>query len=95
MLYAGFAGFVLLAVWRRAPLTSCGCFGSAGVAPTPLHAGVDAGFAAFGVLAALDPVRAPLDVLTGGRADAAVLAVGTALLSGAVYVLFTRGTGSR
>ena len=82
-------------MWRRAPLTSCGCFGSAGVAPTPLHAGVDAGFAAVGVLAAIDPVRAPLDVLTGGGADAAVLAVGTALLSGAVYVLFTRGTGSR
>src|SRR4051812_22474688 len=62
-LYAGFAAFVLLALWRRAPLTSCGCFGAAGVTPTPLHAGVDAGLAAVALLTALDPRSSPLDIV--------------------------------
>jgi uncharacterized membrane protein YphA (DoxX/SURF4 family) len=94
-LYAGFAMFVLLAVWRRAPLTSCGCFGAAGVSPTPVHAGVDAGLATIGVLAAVDPLPAPLDVLRDGGSDAAVLVVGAAALTGAIYWLFTRWNGSR
>jgi hypothetical protein len=82
-------------VWRRAPLTTCGCFGSAGVSPTPLHAGVDAGLAAVGVLAAIDPLRAPIDVVTDGGSDAVLIVAGAALLAGAIYWFFTRGIDTR
>ena len=36
--YLGFAGFVGLAVVRRWPLATCGCFGEPDTPPTPLHA---------------------------------------------------------
>jgi hypothetical protein len=90
VIYAAFAFFVLLAVWRRAPLSSCGCFGANGVAPTALHAGVDAGASAVGFLAAIESQRALIDVFTDGGGDAIALFIGTAVLAGAVYWLFTR-----
>jgi hypothetical protein len=94
-IYAAFAAFVLVAVWRHAPLTSCGCFGRAGVAPTPLHAGLDAGAAAVGILAAFDAPRPAVDVVLDGGWDATALVTGAAILAGAVYLVFTRWTGIR
>lgn len=38
--FAGFAGFVLLAIVRGRPLSSCGCFGGVDVPPTRLHVAV-------------------------------------------------------
>jgi hypothetical protein len=94
VVYAGFAAFVVLALWRRAPLSSCGCFGSAGVAPTPLHAGIDAGFAAIGFVTAVDGGPAPLDVVTDGGTDAIVLVAGALALAAAVHWIFTRWPGT-
>lgn len=37
LVYAGFAGFVGLAMGRRLPIASCGCFGRADTPPTWLH----------------------------------------------------------
>jgi hypothetical protein len=93
--YAGFAGFVLLALWRRAPLSSCGCFGGTGVAPTPLHAGIDAGFAAIGFVVATDTGSAPIDTVLDGGSDAVLLVAGAVVLAGVVYWVFTRWPGSR
>ena len=94
-IYAAFAAFVLVAVWRHAPLTSCGCFGREGVAPRPLHAGIDAGAAAIGILAAFDTTRAPIDVVLDGGWDAVALTAGAVILAGATYWVFTRWTGTR
>jgi hypothetical protein len=35
--YAGFAGFVAMAMSRRLPIASCGCFGKADTPPTWVH----------------------------------------------------------
>jgi hypothetical protein len=93
--YAAFAAFVLLAVWCRAPLSSCGCFGGEGVAPTPLHAGIDAGAAAIGFLAALDPPTAPICTVRDGGGDAVALIAGAVVVTAATYWVFTRWTGIR
>lgn len=41
LLYASFAGFVGVALYRRLPLQSCGCFGRADTPPTLLHVAVN------------------------------------------------------
>ena len=41
--YAGFTGFVALAVVRRWPLSSCGCFTKPDTPPTGSHAALNAG----------------------------------------------------
>lgn len=59
--YLGFTGFVGLALIRRTPLASCGCFGKADTPPTRLHAVLVALFAlvlAAGTLA--DPATVGL-----------------------------------
>jgi uncharacterized protein YjeT (DUF2065 family) len=89
-LYAGFSGFVILAMWRRAPLSSCGCFGHASVAPNALHAGVDAGLAAIAALAATADISSPVDVVRDGGADAIVLVLASVALTALLYALFTR-----
>jgi hypothetical protein len=94
LLYAGFGAFVVLALYRHAPIASCGCFGAADPPPTAAHAGIDAALSAVGFIAAIDGVRAPLDVLRDGGADAAIIAMGGAIVAAAVYALFRFG-GSR
>jgi hypothetical protein len=37
VVYAGFAGFVAVAMSRRLPIASCGCFGKADTPPTWIH----------------------------------------------------------
>ncbi|MGH8958600.1 MAG: MauE/DoxX family redox-associated membrane protein [Acidimicrobiia bacterium] len=37
VVYAGFAAFVALAMGRRLPIASCGCFGKADTPPTWIH----------------------------------------------------------
>ncbi|MDX1447605.1 MAG: hypothetical protein R3246_00970 [Acidimicrobiia bacterium] len=58
ILYLGFAVFVGMALARRLPLQSCGCFGKSDTPPGPIHLGVNLATAAVaGVVA------------TGGGAD--------------------------
>ena len=70
--YAGFTGFVLLALVRGRPLTSCGCFGQPDLPPTWAHPLVTAGFALAGVAGALAPAGLPQ--AWSARAWATVLA---------------------
>jgi hypothetical protein len=51
--YLGFAGFVTVALARRTPLRSCGCFGEEDVPPTVTHALLNAGAAAVAIAAAV------------------------------------------
>lgn len=44
--YAGFTAFVVTALIRQRPLSSCGCFAEPDVPPTPAHAGLTAVLAA-------------------------------------------------
>ena len=39
--YVGFAAFVLAALLRGVPLSSCGCFGVEDTPPTPVHLGLN------------------------------------------------------
>lgn len=64
VLYAGFAGFVVLA-WRRdVPIQSCGCFGRADTPPSVAHLVVNLLSAGAGVAAVVLAIR-PLDVFAG------------------------------
>jgi hypothetical protein len=44
--YLAFTGFVVVALRRGAPISSCGCFGKVDTPPSSVHVVVDAGFAA-------------------------------------------------
>jgi hypothetical protein len=94
-LYAAFAAFVVLALWRNAPLSSCGCFGAAETPPTPLHAGINAAIAAVALLAATDPPDAPLEVVTDGGASAVGFVGGSLFVASVVYAALTQRFGSR
>jgi hypothetical protein len=94
LVYGGFTAFVLLALWRHAPIASCGCFGSTDTPPTFVHVGVDAALATASALAAGRGLRAPIDVLRDGGGDAAVLVLGALAGAAALYAALTLG-GSR
>lgn len=49
LIYGGFAAFVVVALMRRIPLASCGCFGKTDSPPTWLHVIVNV-TAAFGAI---------------------------------------------
>ena len=52
-LYAGFGWFVALALRRRLPIASCGCFGKVDTPPSRLHLVLNSAGAAGGVWAAV------------------------------------------
>ena len=60
--YAAFAVFVLLALRRRWPLSSCGCFGKPDTPPTSSHAALNAGAA---LCAVWWSASAPVNLLHG------------------------------
>ncbi|HJQ95817.1 MAG TPA: MauE/DoxX family redox-associated membrane protein [Acidimicrobiia bacterium] len=41
LVYAGFAGFIALAMNRRLPIASCGCFGKTDTPPTWIHLAIN------------------------------------------------------
>jgi hypothetical protein len=51
--YAGFAGFVVAALRRGTPLSTCGCFGVEDTPPTAVHLGLNLAAAAVAGAAAL------------------------------------------
>lgn len=86
--YAGFTGFVLLALLRRRPLSSCGCFGEPDLPPTAAHAVLTAGLALAAGVAATGPAGLPA-VWVAGPATTAATAVVTTLLVGLCLLLLT------
>ncbi len=58
--YLGFAGFVLLAMSREGPASSCGCFGAPGTLPTTAHVLITLAASAIAFATAFGPARGPL-----------------------------------
>jgi hypothetical protein len=83
--YAGFAGFVALALRRGAPIGSCGCFGRAETPPSRTHIVVDLAATLVAVAVAVDPVGGVTDVV----ADQPLLGLPFLLLVGVgVYLVY-------
>jgi hypothetical protein len=85
--YLAFGGFVALALVRRWPLASCGCFGEPDTPPTALHAAVCLAAAAYLAVAAGAGSAAGVahGVAVEGAGAGAVLLVGSIA---AAYVLY-------
>jgi hypothetical protein len=86
--YAGFAGFVAVALRRGWPLSSCGCFGVADARPTRAHVVADAALAAAAFAAAVDGLR-PIAVLADRPAEGAALAVVAAVTAGLLVIVLS------
>jgi len=61
--YLAFAGFVVLALRRGAPISSCGCFGKADTPPSRLHVAINLGAVAAAVAVAVAPDAGLVHVL--------------------------------
>jgi len=61
--YGAFAVFVAMALLRRAPIASCGCFGKADTPPSLVHLCINAGGVTAAVVVAVDPGVGLPDVL--------------------------------
>ena len=84
--YVAFAAFVTVALARRLPLSTCGCFGGIDTPPTALHVVVNLAAAGVAVVAALRPPGPLVDVVAaegwGQGSLLLVLAAVTAALAG-------------
>jgi len=61
--YLGFLAFVVLALVRHAPLSSCGCFGKADTPPSQIHVAINAVAVVVAGAVVLDPGVGLPDVL--------------------------------
>lgn len=61
--YLAFAAFVVVALVRRAPIATCGCFGRADTPPSLVHVGVNVAAVAAAVAFAVHPDGALVEVL--------------------------------
>lgn len=61
--YLAFAGFVVVALVRQAPIATCGCFGREDSPPSRLHVGIDLGAAVAAIVVAVDPGAGLVDVV--------------------------------
>jgi hypothetical protein len=66
LLYAGFAGFIVLAMRRGGSVASCGCFGKADTPPTMAHVLLDVSAATVALAATIAP-PASLSALLGDQ----------------------------
>jgi Methylamine utilisation protein MauE len=89
--YLAFAGFVAVALARRLPIASCGCFGRIDTPPTVLHIVIDIGAAVCGIAVALRDGGGVVPVLRdqplGGIPFLVVVAAGTYAAVTALTVL--------
>jgi hypothetical protein len=79
--YLGFAAFVLVALRRDVPLSSCGCFGVEDTPPTAVHLALN--------LAAAATAAAVATGVADGGGLAAVAAMDTSLVLRGAFVLST------
>jgi hypothetical protein len=88
-LYAGFSGFVAVALRRGAWLQSCGCFGAIEVPPTPTHLVFDLVATVAAAAAALAGTPS-LGSLAGAEpAEGVVLVVVTVIAAGLAVAVLT------
>ena len=65
ILYGGFGSFVAIALHRRIPIASCGCFGKADTPPTLIHVFLNAAGLVGGLWAGLSHSPSLLSILGG------------------------------
>jgi hypothetical protein len=95
--YAAFCGFVSIALARRLPIASCGCFGRTDTPPSWLHVGITAGACVAAIGMTLDATDSPIDLATGHGASSAayvVLVVAGVLTSFALLTVIPRSRSS-
>ena len=89
LLYGGFGSFVAIALHRRIPIASCGCFGKADTPPSLVHVFLNAAGLAGGLWAGLSHSPSLVSILgtqpLGGGPYLFFLAAGTY----AAYLLLT------
>jgi hypothetical protein len=91
--YLAFAGFVVVALRRGWPLSSCGCFGPADSQPTYLHAGLNAAAAAAAIWwAAAAPSRLT-SVISHQPWHGAPLLLVVLVIAGLAYAVWTNPVG--
>jgi hypothetical protein len=81
LLYAGFTGFVLLALLRRRALSSCGCFGRPDTPPSSWHVAVTASAAVCAGLTAAGTSSGVPVLLDAGAAIAPGLLLAAAVVT--------------
>jgi hypothetical protein len=86
--YAAFAVFIALALRRRWPLASCGCFGVADARPTVAHLAADAALAAVSLVAAVTGLR-PLDALVRRPAEGAAVTLVAVVTAGLLVLVLS------
>jgi hypothetical protein len=90
--YAGFLVFVVVAITRGWPLSSCGCFGGDGVAadapPTMAHVITDAALCVASVVGAVGG-RSPMTALARRPVDGAALAVVAIVVAGLLVLVLS------
>lgn len=87
VLYAAFAGVVVLA--RRQGLPSCGCFGARSAPPSPVHVVVNVASAAVAAVAVVRDPRPVADALSGEGVTGLVTAAFVVLVATLVVVVDT------
>jgi hypothetical protein len=87
--YALFAVVVAMAYRRRAPLSSCGCFGETEAPPTPAHAALNLGFAACAVAVLVGSHASVARVTTDRPATGVVFALLTVTTAYLAYLVMT------
>jgi hypothetical protein len=95
VVYVEFTAFVALALFRNAPLESCGCFGAADSPPSIAHVAIDAGLATVAVIVTVDPIAAPIDVVRDGGGDAFALVAGAVAIALSIYWVLSRPARTR
>jgi hypothetical protein len=81
VIYGAFALFVIYAMTRRVPISSCGCLGSADTPPSLIHVAVDLTAVGVLVVGAVSPIGpwGGLDSVSIGEAVPMTLFIGTTL----------------
>lgn len=85
LLYAGFAWFVVNALVRKLPVSSCGCLGSADTPPTMVHVVMNSVAASILFVAAIIPVS-PMGGLVG--AEWSLVLPYSMMVAASVYMLY-------
>ncbi|NIZ89577.1 MauE/DoxX family redox-associated membrane protein [Kineococcus rubinsiae] len=88
--YLGFSAFVVLALVRDRPLSSCGCFAGPDVPPTPAHVVVTVLAAAAATLVALGRPAGVPALLDAGPAVALAVTGSAVLVAWLALLLMTR-----
>jgi hypothetical protein len=88
--YTAFTVFVVAAVNRGWPLSSCGCFGKQDSRPSYVHAALDAGAAACAIMWAVSDPGSLRSVLASGTSVGISQAVVAIVVAGLAYAVWTR-----